>query len=98
MDIEFQKTDLEQMAYDSNYTGNWPSSIVRAYRKTVNLIDKAENFQVLGAFRGLRLKKLKGKRKHQYSMRLNDQYRLIVEVAKKNNREVITIINVEDYH
>lgn len=52
--------------------------------------------------RSLRFEKLQGKRKHQYSMRLNDQYRLIVELIKENpdrgSSKVIKIVNIEDYH
>ena len=48
--------------------------------------------------RSLRFEKLKGKRKHQYSMRLNDQWRLILELDDQVPTKVVVVVAVEDYH
>lgn len=97
MDIEFQDSELERLAFESSYvTGSL--ALVRSYRKRINQIMQAPNRQTLYAFRSLRLEKLKGKRKGQHAMRINDQYRLIVEFGKKNRHEKVVIINIEDYH
>lgn len=47
--------------------------------------------------KSLHYEKLKGKRSHQRSMRLNDQFRLIVEIEEANGRTVV-VISIEDYH
>ena len=98
MKVEFQKQELEEMAYDPSYRGKWPAAIVKAYRKVLNWIRQATSSQDLRAMRSLHFEKLKGKRKHQYSLRLNDQYRLVILLRSENRIEVIKVIDIEDYH
>ena len=50
------------------------------------------------AIRSLHFEKLSGRRQDQYSMRLNDQYRLILEIAGGAADKVIVIVGIEDYH
>lgn len=47
--------------------------------------------------KSLHYEKLKGKRSHQRSMRLNDQYRLILEIEEIKGRTLV-VISIEDYH
>ncbi|MGA9524935.1 MAG: type II toxin-antitoxin system RelE/ParE family toxin [Myxococcaceae bacterium] len=47
--------------------------------------------------KSLRFEQLKGDRAGQCSMRLNDQFRLIGVVEKKNGEELL-IIEIVDYH
>ena len=44
------------------------------------------------------LERLKGNRKHQHSIRLNRQWRLIVEFTGKGANTEIVIVGIEDYH
>lgn len=99
MHVEFQNPELDRLAFDETYVGKWSSALVRAYRKRVNQIRQAPNQKVLYAFKGLRLEKLKkGEMRGKYSMRINDQFRLIVQFTKKNGNDTVTIIKIEDYH
>ena len=98
MDIEFQDSELERLAFDQSYFGKRSPALVKAYRKKVNLIRNVPDQQVLRAFRSLRLEKLKGKMQGKYSMRINDQFRLIVQFAKKNGKDTVIVIRIEDYH
>ncbi len=61
------------------------------------IIDAAVDERDLYAQKGLRFKKLKGKR-GQRSLGLNDQWRLIVTVDEDNQGNYLTIIDIEDYH
>ena len=98
MDIEFQDSKLERLAYDASYMGKWPLALVRAYRKRINQIMQVPNRQVLYKIASLRLEKLKGKEKHLYSVRINDQYRVLIQIRQDNNGETIVIVKIEDYH
>lgn len=42
--------------------------------------------------------KLDGDRSHQHAFRLNDQWRLTVEIKKAKPKNTIHIIAIEDYH
>ncbi|MBX6316083.1 MAG: type II toxin-antitoxin system RelE/ParE family toxin [Isosphaeraceae bacterium] len=46
----------------------------------------------------MRFEKLKGNRSHQRSMRLNRQWRLIVEIKASNPRNIIVVVGIEDDH
>jgi toxin HigB-1 len=49
-------------------------------------------------FKGLRFERLRGKRAHQRSLRLNGQYRLILEVEDRPGGNLAVVIAIEDYH
>ena len=49
-------------------------------------------------FESLGFEKLKGARAHQRSIRLNDQWRLILEIEGKGDSKAIVIVSIEDYH
>ena len=50
------------------------------------------------AFKSLRYEKLQGRRDHQHSMRLNDQFRLILEYEGTGQDKTIVIVAIADYH
>lgn len=56
-------------------------------------VDEREFYRM----KSLHYEKLKGTRSHQRSMRLNDQFRLILEIEVRQNRTVV-VISIEDYH
>lgn len=98
--MEVKHTDpvLEQMETDSGCNGTFGQEIARAYRKCMQLIRAAVDERDLYAFKSRRFEKLRGKRAHQHSLRLNKQWRLIVEIEKSNPRNIMRIIAIEDYH
>jgi proteic killer suppression protein len=51
----------------------------------------------LYGLKSLHYEKLKGDRSHQRSLRLNQQFRLIVELERHNGKTV-AIIEIVDYH
>ena len=52
----------------------------------------------LRAWPGKRFKKLKDDRAGQYSMRINDQWRLAFEIRKGDPKNTIYVIEITDYH
>jgi proteic killer suppression protein len=98
MEIEFADPEMERLARDAKYIGKHSFAKIKKYRERINRILQAADRRDLYAQKSLRLEKLKGEREHQYSMRLNDQNRLIVEFVKKENEEIAKIISMEDYH
>ncbi|MCS7059973.1 MAG: type II toxin-antitoxin system RelE/ParE family toxin [Thermoflexales bacterium] len=71
-----------------------PVDIQRTARRKLLYLDKAENLQDIQSVPGNRLEKLKGDRAGQYSIRINDQWRICFEwvVNKARNVEIV------DYH
>ncbi len=98
MQIRFAGSDLERLYSDPTYTGGRATAIVTAFRKVVGIIVAATDERDFHALRSLRFEKLKGKRSHQHSMRLNDQWRLILVLEGKAEDKVVSIVSIEDYH
>ena len=98
MKVVFRNSELEQMAYDPSYKGKRAAALVKALRKVLTWILQADSSRDLRTMKSLRFEKLKGKRKHQCSLRLNDQYRLIIELESADREQMVRIIDIEDYH
>jgi len=71
-----------------------PKDIQRTARRKLLYLDDAEDLQDLLAPPGNRLEKLKGQRAGQYSIRINDQYRICFEWV--DNKAIN--IEIVDYH
>ena len=64
----------------------------------MQLIRAAVDIRAFYALKSLHFEKLKGDREGQYSMRLNEQWRLIVRLAQKPDGTTIVIVSIVDYH
>ena len=98
MNVEFEDKNLDRLEIDTGFDGGWPQAIVRAFRKRMNMIRQAPDERVFRNSRSVHYEKLEGDRKGQHSMRLNDQYRLLIRIKQLDNRKIVVIIGIEDYH
>ena len=98
MEVQFEDPDLDRLEIDPAFTGGHPPGIVKAYRWTIQVIRAAPDERDFYALRGLNFEKLQGARSHQHSMRLNAQWRLILELRGKGPKKVIHLMGIEDYH
>ena len=98
MEVRFRAERLDRLETDPKFDGGFPQAVVRMFRKRLQFIRDTPDERVFYQMRSLRFEKLKGKRKHQYSMRLNDQWRLILEFDDQVPTKVVVVVAVEDYH
>lgn len=98
MDVRHDDDDLATMESDADFNGPFSAQIGRAFRKVMNLIRQIPHEAALAQFRGLRSEKLQGARDHQWSLRLNDQWRLIYEIEKRDGGNRFIVKAIEDYH
>ena len=98
MEVWFRDGRLDRLETDPKFDGGFSQAVVRAFRKRLQFIRDTPDERVFYQMRSLRFEKLKGKRKHQYSMRLNDQWRLILELDDQAPTKVVVVAAVEDYH
>jgi proteic killer suppression protein len=89
---------LRRLDEETEFNGGYAPALVRAFRMRMQTIRAVLNETDFYALKSLHYEKLKGKRKHQRSMRLNDQFRLILEVEKRPQGNVIVVVAIEDYH
>jgi proteic killer suppression protein len=71
-----------------------PKDIQRTARRKLIYLDDAEDLRDLLAPPGNHLEKLKGKRSGQYSIRINDQWRICFQWVDNQARNV----EIVDYH
>lgn len=89
---------LQGIEDDPDFTGGYSKEVVKAFLKVLRLIVRAENENDLRAVKGLHFEKLKGKRKYEYSMRINDQFRLIFQIESTDEGNRLVLTGIEDYH
>jgi toxin HigB-1 len=98
MDVEFADPKLDRLEVDAKFGAGYSDAIVRGFRKVMQSIRAATDERDLYALKSLRFEKLNGNRDHQRSLRINDQWRLVVEIEEYNDKHRIRVIGIEDYH
>lgn len=101
MEIEFKDKKLAKIeggsAADLAASGV-PLQLVDVLRRRLTLLRAAPDERTLRNWKSLHYEKLKGNRSHQRSIRLNGNWRLILEVGEGEYSKTIFIVKVEDYH
>lgn len=99
MRIRFSDVELQRLYYEEDYySPRMGRDLARTYRKKIAILEAAASELVLRRMQSLNFKKLKGKRGGQHSVRLNDQWRLILTLDEDGEGKVVTVIGVIDYH
>jgi proteic killer suppression protein len=91
---------MSRLETEAGFDGGYPPEAVSAYRKRMQQIRAALDERAFYALKSLRFKRLQGNRAHQRSMRLNDQWRLILEFEDGDETEGkrVVVVGIEDYH
>jgi len=98
MEIEFEDEELDQLETQVGFYAGYSASIVTVYRKRIQFIRAAIDERAFYAMKSLHFEKLKGARVGQYSLRLNEQWRLIIRFKSKGGNKIVAVISIEDYH
>ena len=98
MDVEFADERWDRLETELGFNAGFSREIVRADRKLVQVIRNAPDERTFYALKALHFEKLKGNRRHQRSMRLNNQWRLIVEIKPSQPKNIVVVVGIEDYH
>ena len=94
----FKSKALELLYTERKGEHTYPREVVNGFFRVIAIIRNAHDERDLRALRSLNYEALKGKRSHQNSLRLNQQWRLIVERQEDANGRICWIIDIEDYH
>lgn len=98
MEVDFEDAELRRLEADDKFTGGLDAAIVKAFRKRMQLIRAAADERAFYAMKSLHYERLKGDREGQSSMRLNDQWRLILRIRETADGRRIVIVSITDYH
>jgi toxin HigB-1 len=96
--VLFRDRRLYELATDKNARSDYPQAVEKKYRLRVQQIVSVQDERDFYRHASLHFEKLKGDRSHQYSMRINDQWHLIVEFEGDAPDKRIVIVAIEDYH
>src|SRR3972149_11562912 len=92
MEVTFGSAELDRLETDPAYDMGLSAALVRAYRKRLQAIRSAVDERDFYAMKSLHFEKLKGQRQHPRSMRLNDQYRLVLELVGTGSDKCVRIV------
>ena len=98
MEIVFQDESLALVETDCAAKTKLPIAVINSLRHKLHLLRQAPDERTLRNWKGLHYEKLKGNRKHERSIRINDQWRLIITLDTNCRPNKLTILGVEDYH
>jgi proteic killer suppression protein len=94
----FAKKNILQLYTDRKGARKYPAPVVDAFFKAVAMMSAAKDERDLYSLKSSHFEKLKGKRRNQHSVRLNDQFRLIVQLEQDKQGTFFLIVDIEDYH
>lgn len=98
MDVEYEDASLQRLEEDLHFTAGYEVAIVKAFRKRIQFTRNAPDERPFRAMKSLHYEKLKGDREGQYSMRLNDQWRLLLRYRSTDAGKLVVILSIADYH
>jgi len=99
MRLEFDDDDLRRLYEEPDFViKQFGSDLTKAYRKKVGFLIAAESELDLRNYKSLHYEKLSGDRAGQHSIRLNKQWRLLLQVQTDEQGRLLIIIEIIDYH
>ncbi len=96
MRLRFRSAALERLETEDSQA--YAEAVTARYRHRLNFIRQAPDERDFRAMKSLHFEQLKGNRSHQHSMRLNQQFRLILEFSGAGVERIIDVVGIEDYH
>lgn len=98
MEVRFGNDDLDRLEADARFTAHLPPEVVKAYRKVLNYIRQAVDERDFRAWPALHFEKLEADMEGLHSLRLNRQWRIVIELEGSAPNKVIIIRKVDNYH
>ena len=98
LELVIRDNALLELATNKNARSGFPQAVEKKFRfriqQIMSFIDEREFY----GSKGLHFEKLKGDRSHQHSIKLNDQWRLILGFEGEAPNKRVIVVGIEDYH
>lgn len=98
MDVVFADPALALIETEEAGKTKLPVAVIKSARRKLTVIRAAPDDRALRNWKSLHYEKLKGNLEGMRSIRLNDQFRMVLTVDETKNPQVATILAIEDYH
>jgi toxin HigB-1 len=95
--IRFGDDKLGKLYSEDSKSKEYPEGIRDAFLKRVRAIEAAADERDLRALKSIHFEKLKGV-KNRYSVRLNDQWRLILRFEKDSDGKTVVLIEINKHY
>lgn len=97
MKIRFSDDKLAKLYSEGSKSKEYPEGIRETFLKRVRTIESAADERDLRALKSLHFEKLKGM-KNRYSVRLNDQWRLMLRFEKDSDGKTVVLIEINRHY
>jgi proteic killer suppression protein len=97
MRIQFKEQYLKELYFTgqtNDKSQRFQPQVVRNYQECVRTLHDVPHLKALLQYRSLHFKALEGDKKGQYSIRVDDKYRLSFTVTKEGEQPVTIICNI----
>jgi proteic killer suppression protein len=98
LEIVIRDGALLDLATNKNAKSGFPQAVEKKFRfriqQIMSFIDEREFYSL----KSLHFEKLKGARSHQHAIRLNDQWRMILELEGEAPNKRLVVVGIEDCH
>ena len=101
MQIVFLDQDYEDFYWGKDWNRKklpFQENILRGFQKCIQALYKAKSKKDLVLTRALNFEELQGKRRWEYSLRINKQRRVIFIFLEDWAIQIVWIKGIEDYH
>src|SRR4051794_30285787 len=98
MDVDFNDDNLRRLYTDRDSNAGYSTDIIRSFRKKMQLLVNAQDERDLRAWNSLHYKQLKGDRQHQWTIRLNGPWRLVLEKRVTDGVTTLVVVTIENDH
>lgn len=95
--IEYGDQILRRLAEEAEFRPQrWEPDVIRNYRRKIQFLGYAKDQRDLLSLSSMNLKKLKGGRVGQWSVRLNDQFQLVITFRTDRDDSRVVLVGLVD--
>lgn len=98
MRFQFRSKKIQSLYTEEKGAHKYPEGVVKAFFEAMAVISSARDERDIRALKLFRYEKLKGSRRGEHSICLNDQFRLTFQERADEGGKCLQIIDIEDYH
>lgn len=98
MDVVFEDSGLADVDSDPSRSAGLGQGVDKKFRQRMQLIRAARDERDFYAMKSLHFEKLEGSKEDDRSMRLNDQWRLIIRFQGEAPNKSVVVVGIKDYH
>lgn len=98
MEVVFGDSLLALIETDDAGRTKLPVAVIKSARRKLTVLRAATDDRSLRSWKSLHYEKLRGDKDGLRSIRINDQFRMVISLDETTSPQTVTILAIEDYH